>query len=695
VFDKLSKAEKLKRAKKLFIEASELDNSFQREAREDFEFRDGNQWTEMEKKLLSEDNRPHLTFNLIKSSVDLIMGLNEDTKVRYFAAPVEPSDDFLCEVLNDTASFVQDKSNAEESEDDAFESAVICGRGWNAVDFNPDPKRLGYIKVEFPSIPVHEVKKDPTSRRADLHDAGFIFWDKWIAAEDFKIQHPKFKNHMDEVMDTGLMMDNLTSLEPQMPFDTDNSGEEDTSDYNTPLDTNYFDRGKRMVRLIHMEYWQAYKRYYGFNPETGQPMEFEKKNLSQLKLVYPVKFNQEFEYVTIMDKKVRWFQFIGDKILYDDDSPLPYHGFSVVPCFAYSDVSKRTGNNFGIVRLMKDPQREVNKRWSQTLNWLNQQVAPGVYVEESAFVDQGQGEASLKTPGSATLLQDGALSNNRILERKVPAFPNAPMALEESAQQLMRKVTGINPDLLGMDRGRQEPGVVIRLRQQQGMMLLKPLFKSAQRMKKANFERLLAVIMEYMPDEQIMSILGQNDKYQIQDGVIFDKQYGQQADIRNIRDLKYNVNSEESPANKSKRVMDIAVFMEMRQAGFEVDPNAVIEKLDISASEKRRWLDYIAQQQQAAQQAQEQQLELEKLKIQSNMQVGMRKIDTGDVLGHEKLDETIRKDSQKHYIDKEKLTLEERRQELDFIARTAQTEATKQQAKANRTKQQAAKTKAA
>ena len=74
----------------------------------------------------------------------------------------------------------------------------------------------------------------------------------------------------------------------------------------------------------------------------------------------------KIDVVKMQDKRVHWLQFIGNEILLDTPSPLPYEGYSVVPCFAYADVSKRSSNHFGIVRLMKDAQREVNKRWSQT-----------------------------------------------------------------------------------------------------------------------------------------------------------------------------------------------------------------------------------------------------------------------------------------------------------------------------------------
>jgi hypothetical protein len=136
--------------------------------------------------------------------------------------------------------------------------------------------------------------------------------------------------------------------------------------------------------------------------------------------------------------------------------------------------------------------------------------------------------------------------------------------------------------------------------------------------------------MAYMPDEQILRILGQNERYQITpDGIIIDmasaNDQGQPtliANIRDVRELEYNVAAEEAPGNMAKRMLELTALMEMMQAGFPVDPTQVIEKMEISESEKKRWLDYINQQQAAqAQQAQEEaqfakELEMKKLALQ-------------------------------------------------------------------------------
>jgi len=616
MFEQLAKKAKLEKAKALFIDALNKDNKWQQDAREDFEFRDGKQWSDAETDIMEEELRPILTFNLSKSSVDLVMGINEDNRIIHKAAPTDPTDGFLCEVLNDLDSFESELHDFVAEEDGALESGSICGRGFVGIDFKPDPDRFGDIIMSEINIPVHEVHFDPASRKSDMSDASYFVWDRWMTKEDFKIRFPKygpkrldefieheghFSASSDPISEDGIPVSDAPGVDFERQMDTD---------------IHFYDQSHNMIRVVHMEYYEFYKRYYIYNPEQNDWVEGDKPTPEQ-EVAFLETFGEPISVETMFDKRVRWLQFIGNEILYDDISPLPYKGFSVCVTFAYRDVSQRSHNDFGLIRLIKDPQREVNKRWSQALNMLNQQVQPGVFAETEAFVDEDQAKQSMKVAGDITWINPGAISGGKIQERNVPTFPAAPMQMEQFSQDIMKKITGINPDLMGEDSGRKEPGVVVRMRQQQGLTLLKPLFRNFNFMKKELFKRRISIIMKYMPDQQIKAILGQNERYQIdENGVITDMAsrqqdpetgeefFTRQANIRDVRNVMYNIKPEQAPGNLSKRMGELAVMLEMQER-LPAPPEAIISKLDISESEKQQWIKYVNDQQQAASQEQE------------------------------------------------------------------------------------------
>ena len=681
MFEQLSKKNKLRKAKELLREAEYKDSYFQKMAKEDSDFKNGEQWTKEEKEILEEELRPVLTFNITKSSCDLIMGMNEDNKIVHRASPFEPTDAFLCDVLNDLSDYVVQSNNFDEEQDGALESAVVCGRGWIGIDFQPDPKRFGEIQMTEIDIPVHEVHFDPSARRPTLEDSSFVTWDRWMTQEDFKIRFPKItQKKMDAMLELGSNAAATTDPlnEEGMPV-----SDAESDDYERAIgsDIDFYDRGRNMLRVVHMEYWEYYKKYFAFNPEVKNFVEIPAQPTAEQKAQFKEEFKEEMTIETMFDKRVRWLQFIGDEILYDDISPLPFDGFSLVPVIAYRDTSKRTNNHYGIVRLIKDPQREVNKRWSQALNMLNQQVQPGIYAETDAFVDEQQATQSMKVAGEITWTNAGAITGGKIKERTVPAFPSAPMQMEQFSQDIIKKITGINPDLLGQDSGRQEPGVVVRMRQQQGMTLLKPLFRNFNFAKQELFKRQLAIIMTYMPDQQILRVLGQNDRYQIQeDGSIMDTATEMTANIRDVRNLEYNVIAEPSSANVSKRMLELEALLEMQER-IPVPPQQIINKLEISATEKQAWLTYIDQQQQAESEKEDEMKNLEVEFKDREIKVDEQKNIMDFTLGIAKISHMTEKDQKSMITKFAGLDVQKQTAMLTFVSDMANVAATKEAAK--------------
>lgn len=725
-FSRLSKTEKLQAALEMFDDAVSLDSTWQREAEEDFAFAAGEQWTSEEKRVLANENRPAMVWNYIKSTIDLIMGVIEQNRVRVVPQPVEPSDQILCDVIEAAAANIDEQTRAEVEQDEAFFDCVTCGRGYVAFDISPDPKRPGEIKFDESSVPVHEIRLDPTGIKDDLSDHRFIFREKWMSKEDFQVLYPEHTKDIEDLLFSGdpISFEDGTS-NAQSVFDTLDE-DSDKTEYDRPLDSDYYSRKKQRIRVIHMEYWEGFQRYYGMNPTTGQIEEFQKEDLKALQEKIP-----NFEHDTVWDKKVRWVQFCKDKILFEGDNPIPYDGFSIVPMFAYKDKSKRSVQHYGVVRLLKDPQREVNKRWSQALNLMVNQ-GQGIMAEVDAFVDVDQAEDSWNDPRRITWMQKGAISQGKIQEKPSITYPDASVRMEELAHEAMKRISGVNPDLLGMDRGRQEAGVVIRLRQQQGLTLLAKLFRNYKEMQKQLFLRKAAVIMKFMPDAQIQRIIGENDSFIIKNGMIIDQeavkkreeqikqmqqqmqqmqqqaqqqpgqQPGQQQGppgqqgpqppmpqmpeippvpeipLRNIRDLEYNIKVEDSPGNMTKEMLELSTFMEMMQRGFPVDHKMVVEKMDLSSKQKTRWLAFIDQQLQQQQQMQQQamqvqmaleqakmQLEQARIQMQGQAQMGRLQIDQGKAVGDQE-------------IDKQKLSLQAQKMMADAENARAKTALTSQ-----------------
>jgi hypothetical protein len=368
-----------------------------------------------------------------------------------------------------------------------------------------------------------------------------------------------------------------------------------------------------------MEYRDNYERYYGFNPQTNKTEEFEKANLRSLKERIP-----NFEFFKVQDVKTKWIQWVGNVVLYDGDSPMPFDGFSLSPMFAYRERTPSGVSHFGVVRPIKDPQKEFNKRWSQELHLMMNQDQGGNYIEADAILNMADYNASKHMPGADTFLKPGGL--NKIRAKGLPQASQAVAMVKNESMDIIKRISGVNPDLMGEAGGRQDPGVVVRLRQQQGLTILAPLFRGYKSMKKQFSEKLVAVIMKYMPDTQIRRIIGDDENVLIKGGVVVDQKRQLIAPLRDIRNVKYNIDIEESPANMTRNMYELSVFFESMEKGLPVPPELIIEKLDLPVTEKRTWLEWVAGQQKGQQEMQQMEIEYKKAELQQKGQIEMAKI---------------------------------------------------------------------
>ena len=657
MLEQLSKQKLLERVKTLFEEAVSSDSEWQKNAKESFEFRDGIQWTDEEKTYLKSQKRPALTFNITKAHTDLIMGLNENQRKRFICVPVSKKYGFLCEILNNIIYWLYEANDWFDEEDHAFHSSIISGRGWIGIDFDIDPNSRDQILITESNIPIFEVRRDPASRRDDLEDASYIIWDKWLSVEDFIIKYPKLKSKVRQAFAAG-QWPSTTLLDHSYDSDANWLSDDlnDESDYEDELNVNFYNTKKRQLRVVHMEYWKNVEKYWVKHPETGKYFCVE-EDWNDFKDQYAKSFPEaDFIYEKRMQKEVWWMQFSGDEILYNAKSPLNYDGFSVVPCFLYKDISSRHPYHFGIVELIKDAQREVNKRWSQSLNFLNKQVQPGLFAEVGAFLNKDGAQESLYETGGIAWLNDGAIQQKKIQERKLPSFPSAVMQMEQFAQEIVRRITNISPDLLGQNDQRTEPGIVVQLRQQQGMVTLKPVFKAYDVMRKELFKRQVSIITQYMPMEQVAKILGETERYNISpDGTIEDTQTGQVCNVKDFRNIEYSIDAEPVQANMTQDMMELATYTEMQKNGFPVDPKVIISKTNLPASEKIEWLNYLDAQQEGQTKAAEEEFELKRMEIEGKQNLELKKIQMEAMIAAQKIENQREKDFLKSSADQSKL----------------------------------------
>ena len=577
--DDMTDERKLSKARDEFERALDYYEEFTTECRKAFEFYDGHQWDPSDLDILREDNRPALTFNVVKARVRHQVGAHADTRQQPTLEPVGPEDQFSADVLNHILTRLRRKGNEGPRSRRVFKDGCICGKGDMNLDVYPDPNHPTWVKMDYGRIDPLEVKWDPAAKEFDRGDARYMFWDKWMAREDFKIEYPDFADDIDEIMQKA--EDHGTNR-----FGYGLAGQQPRGDkegYVRIGDLKYYDRRRDLVRLIHMEYKRAVKRVFVVNPESGRIREVDPEISAPLQDIF-----EAIEIVEIWDEEYRWLEFIGDTILFDGESENPYTGWSVDSF--YYDVDYNSGLPVGMVRDLIDPQQEVNKRHSQMLNMITSQTQPGTFAETTAVVDQDAFEDSLGMNGSTTWLNPGGLE--RVKDRTVPQFPDSVARLFEMSMSLIEVISGVFTDELSSPRGIPEAAATAQLKHRKSQLTQIDPVENFDDFQRSRARKEVETIINAMPDDQIAHLLGNSDKYEVVDDEVRDIEHGFTMPLSAMRDIEYDVELQMSDANQSQRLLELSTLGELQAKGVPIDPEVIFALTTLSADNKAKLVKY-------------------------------------------------------------------------------------------------------
>lgn len=532
--------------------------------RDDYSFIAGNQWLEEDVAILTEQKRPPVTFNYSEKMIDAVVGAEVSNRQEVTYRPRGVEDAALAEIWNSAASWVNEESNAEDEESDAFRDMLICGIGWTQRRLSYDEDQDGKILLD--RIDPLEVWYDPAASKPGITDRRFNFREWWVDEREAQREWPNqiFSSTNQDNASTGVITRGHRYAE----------GEEDEQD-----------RHKGQVQIILYECVER-EPVYRIALQKGiqeiNPVDFTKMQ-DQLDAA-GIKYAKQYKRVYY-----RAF-FAGDTLLEVGLSPCQT-GF----CFqAITGKRDRNKNCFyGITRVMKDPQRWANKWLSQIMHIINSNAKGGLLAEINAFVDPTKAQDEWSSPDSVTLLTEGGLQ--KVKEKGQSAFPSGLDKLMQFALGSLPMVTGINLEALGL-ANREQAGVLEQQRKQAAYGLLSPYFDSLRRYRKEAGRVLLYFIHEYISDGRLIRIGGPDSQQFLP--------LTKQPDAP-----KYDIivdQSPNAPDTKTKTWETLqALVPAMLKAGMPLPPD-LLDYSPLPAALAAKWKQFAAQQNQIPPQLQQQ-----------------------------------------------------------------------------------------
>jgi hypothetical protein len=545
--------------------------AWRKEARTDYEFRDGHQFSDDELRMLEDQQRPPTVFNRIGAIIDAVSGQEISNRLETTYIPREEGDVKPNELLTSAALWFRDQADADDNESEAFRDTITCGMGWTETRIDHSDNPDGDMVDD--RIDPFEMVWDYNARKQNLVDASRVWRVRKLPIREARefVKSVAGKEYDDDQLHAGWaeggIFDKASDPHVSEPVRdrtqgrfADSTGElteaiivhcqwierEDVwrvpipAPEPAPMMPPMGDLGPIPVASPGMTpemgappapmqgmNGAASDMMSGMGGEQGMPpsmtapapppqptyKDMNGEEYAVFKKQYPVMTGMDFDEqdlgVRKRKKKVRYQAFLGNIVLKVMPTACPDH-------FNFQCVTGKRdqieGQWYGIVRAMRDPQAWSNKLFSQILHIINSQAKGGIMAEKGTMFDNdSDAQESWARTDRITFTKPGALgANPKWAEKPVAQTPPALPMLMEFAGQSIHQTSGVNLELMGQ-READQAGVLEYQRRQAGLTILQPLFDAKKAGQRTKGELYLYYIQNDLSDGRLIKILGKSE----------------------------------------------------------------------------------------------------------------------------------------------------------------------------------------
>ena len=506
----------IKRALTDFKWGREYKSRISKEMDKDIEFALGKQWDTEDAKALEDAGVLPITINEVEPIINLLYGLESQNRSDLRAYPEGQEDSILAEIATRLLKHALSKQAEYEHEiSEMFTDGNMGGEAW--IEPYLDSTRNIIIPDFKLKVANHaQFSWDPNSRKYDLSDAEFL--DK-LTTDLTEDQVLSLYPEADKILKKSKGGKVISMIDGG---DYNEHGEhrqvEDYGDRPSQGDFQWERKGEKTMDLLEHFYKKYVDVWYVIDSRTNQVVKADSKQEAE---GYVSKVNEEDPEGQITAAAVRkrvpeiWMMAIAggcDDPLADERAwSFPdWNGWPAIPYFAKRSNAKvpAASRHYliqGVVRQIKDLNREKNKRRTQELRHLGQSANSGWLTPENAWVNRDDVKNYGAVPGVNLEYKTDIGKPERIYPMPL-SQGHAQMAQEASED--IKKATGVNPDLLAAQEGGTDSGRAIALRQKQGMVMIQRYFDHLSRTKKILARFVLSQLAKIFTRERAMRIAG-------------------------------------------------------------------------------------------------------------------------------------------------------------------------------------------
>lgn len=539
------------------------------EAYRDQSFYLNNQWTPEERRYLQQEQRPEYTYNLVRACVNMVQGYQRKHRHSLVAQPVENSDSRTADQYTKCLYHVLRNGKGHYAISDAFKGALVTGMGFVGLemDHRQDPQN-GDLKYQF--YPWNSIIADPFWTQMDFSDCDYLIRRAYMSKDEAMSKFPDRKEQISRMV--GNMRDELfTFLPEQRIFQSQDL-------------------------LAYTEMWeQQYEEVTVYiNPFNLKEVEDTKDNKKEVDAIKALsKVDIPVERFKRQKPKMKFYAMINNELVNEQDNPYNLNTYPFVPVIAVyaPEYDLYQYKMQSMIRCIRDPQIEFNKRVAKITDHLDSQINTGWVVKKSKFDNPMD---FYKTGQGRVIFAKNEADVNADARQIMPTPVN--QGLFETQQlfnQLIMRIVGVNEELLGAADD-DKAGVLAMLRQGAALVNLQDLFDNLRQSQEIIGMRSLQMIQNNWTPEKVARVTKQPPT----------------PDFYNVN-MKYDIVCQEAPLTETQQQLFFTQLMNFKEMGAPISWANILKNYPGQGAQEIM---------EEVQQAEQQQMQMAQMQQQAEMQ---------------------------------------------------------------------------
>lgn len=427
-------------------------------------------------------NKRQFNFGLIQSIINMIHGIQLDTRKTMVAFPKENGDDYTADQITKVLMWCCQQDGILETISKAFHGSIVSGMGFIKLwlDYRKDPVS-GNLRADYCAY--NSVIMDPYWRKTDLSDCRYLIQRDYISKREAISLLPELS---EEIL-------NLTM--------GSNAGPRDGKFYFQPESFNF--SYKNLITYDEFYYRDFRSQKLILDTQTGETTEYKDPDEDRLRDV--LQRNPTLTVIDTVVPTVKHAILLNGQVMSSGPNPMGIDDFNIVPlmCYYTPDVPEYNLRIRGVVSGLRDPQFLFNRFILIISDIFESQIQSGWKYKEDALVNPM--DVFLNGQGKGLALKRSAQMTD---VEKIPAAdaPQSMFQILDVFKDLLYRSSNVSEEQVG--QGVQDiSGLHAMLRMGAGRIGLKPVFEEADRAQNLLGTRMIDIIQNNFAPGKVKKIL--------------------------------------------------------------------------------------------------------------------------------------------------------------------------------------------